>query len=156
MKKIMIGLTVVFAFCLISITPALAQMPCEGCSHPGAGSVRGFGAYGGQNGYGYYNQYYGQYFKGGVDFKLDLVPKNDRKYVKQGKVTVGSYNKGIVNKYDSWHNGIIGLPPGDYDVKIVVRFPDSRGKQEFHAKVSVQPGEVETVYLDFNADKDDD
>lgn len=152
MKKLTFLVVLLVAILVIAAPLASAQVPCGNCSH-GIPRVD-WGGDGGNS--GYYNQYYGQYFKGGVDFKLDLVPKKDRKYVKKGKVTVGPYNKGIVNRYDSWYNGIIGLPPGDYDVKVVVRFPDDRGKQEFHAKVSVQHGEVEAVYLDFDMDKDND
>lgn len=105
----------------------------------------GYGGYG-YSGYGYggYGYGYGRSFLTGLKFQLELVPKNERKMVEQGIVSVDGAEVGIVNRHDGFWNGAIPVSSGDHEV--VVEHPDGR---VFRTQVFVQQGQILHIYLRF-------
>lgn len=105
-------------------------------------------------GFGYgvrYNSFgwgggYGRYYMPttGIRFNMDLIDKKDRDVVEKGIVVIDGAEVGIVDRFNSWHNGSVPVATGTH--KILVLLKDGR---EFETEVVVQPGQIMPVYVRF-------
>ncbi len=107
--------------------------PSYGYGYYGVGVGIGYGGYGG---YGYAVPITG------IRFNMDLIPKNDRKVVERGIVTVDGSEVGIVDRFNSWQNGHVPVAPGDHQV--VVQLEDGR---VFQTETSIGTGEIRHIYI---------
>jgi len=146
MKKLFVILMVLMAMALTASAQYYGYGPRY---YNGFGNGFGLGItggiYGGGYGYGYGGYGYGYGMASGLKFDLDQFPKREQREVQRGVVQVDSANKGIVDRYDSWHDSPVILIPGRHFVRIDL--PDGRFYESF---VNILPGQVEVVYPTFN------
>lgn len=110
--------------------------------YPSYGYGYGVGVGIGYGSYGYANPITG------IRFNMDLVPKNDRKVVERGIVTIDGSEVGIVDRFNSWQNGHIPVGPGTHE--ITVQLEDGR---VFQTETAIGTGEIRHIYLRFQNEK---
>lgn len=107
----------------------------------------GYGGYG--NPYGY-NMPYGGFRMSGIKFKMDQIPKNQRRLIETAVVTVDGSEEGTIDMFNSFWNGSLLLDPGPHTV--IIELPEAI----FRTQVNVRPGTVSFVVPRFRPKTEDE